>query len=59
MIYVFTKISLIWIENEKASFTPIDRNTWPRAQQFYCYTEVSPTIYNVTVSLNATILQKH
>jgi chloramphenicol O-acetyltransferase type A len=43
---------------KKPVFTPIDRNTWPRAQQFYCYTEVSPTTYTVTVSLNATILRK-
>ena len=39
-------------------FTPIDRNTWPMAQQFYYYTEMAPTTYTVTVTLDVTILRK-
>lgn len=39
-------------------FTPIDRNTWPMAQQFHYYTEMAPTTYSVTVTLDVTTLRK-
>lgn len=39
-------------------FNPIDRNSYPRSQQFYYYTEMAPTTYSVNVTLDVTILRK-
>ena len=42
----------------EAIFSPIDVNTWPRAQTFHYYTKMAPTSYTVNVTMDATILKK-
>lgn len=40
------------------NFTPIDLQTWPRAQVFYYYTHMAPTTYTVNVSMDVSVLRK-
>lgn len=40
------------------SFHQINMQTWPRAQTFHYYTQMAPTTYSVTISLDITILRK-
>lgn len=44
-------------EVDNPLFHPIDMTTWPMAQTFYYYTQMAPTTYSVTVTMDVTILQ--
>lgn len=39
-------------------FTPIDFNTWPRREMFYYFSQMAPTGYSLTVSMDVTKLRR-
>ncbi|MGN0666779.1 MAG: CatA-like O-acetyltransferase [Huintestinicola sp.] len=39
-------------------FTPIDMQSWPRAQVFYYFSKMAPTGYSLTVNMNVTKLKR-
>lgn len=43
---------------EEQLFEPIDMENWSRAQSFYYYTQIAPTTYSITVSMDVTVLRK-
>ncbi len=40
------------------TFTPIDPASWPRMQTFYCFSQMAPTGYSLTVELDVTALRQ-
>ena len=38
-------------------FSPIDMQTWPRAQMFYYFTQMAPTGYTVNVTIDVTAMR--
>ena len=39
-------------------FTPVDFQTWPRAQMFYYFSKMAPTGYSITVETDVTEIRK-
>ena len=43
----------------KDEFSPIKMDTWPMAESFYYYSQMSPASYSLTVEIDVTKLRKH
>ena len=43
----------------KDEFAPIKMDTWPMAESFYYYSQMSPASYSLTVEIDVTKSRKH
>ena len=43
--------------DQTVKFTPLDMQTWPRAQMFYYFSKMAPTGYSLTVDLDITAMR--
>ena len=43
----------------KDEFAPIKMDTWPMAESFYYYSQMSPASYSLTVDIDVTKSRKH
>ena len=44
--------------HNQTQFHSIDMQTWPMAQSFYYYTQMAPTTYSITITMDIAILRK-